>query len=288
MQNTRIMLNFISFGSGSSGNCYYFYSEADSLMVDIGVGLRTLKKHFGNYGLRMRDIQNVIVTHDHADHIKSAGSISKDLNIPVYATALTHKGIERNYCVRTKVPEANKRVIEPGKTFGAGPFEITPFHVPHDSFDCVGYHIVYHGIHIVLATDVGTVTDEMRRAIGQAHYLIIEANHDVDMLKNGPYSAYLKQRVAGPTGHMSNATCGQVVAECATDRLRHIWLCHLSEENNHPELARITVEQALTEKGIMVGEDLQLDVLKRKVPTGAFELKAVSGQDADNILSCIG
>lgn len=272
------MLNFISFGSGSSGNCYFFYNDQDNLMVDIGVGTRTLKKHFSNYGLKLTQIQNIIVTHDHADHIKSAGSISKSLDIPVYATSLVHQGIERNYCVRAKIPAANQRVVEPDVSQQVGHFVVTPFSVPHDSMDCVGYKIQYEGITIVLATDVGEITDDIKQAVHEADYLIIEANHDENMLMNGSYSPYLKQRVMGPRGHLSNKNCGKVLAEQTSPTLKHIWLCHLSEENNHPELARITIEQALAEANKPVGEHLRLDVLKRKTPTGIFTLYAEDEQ----------
>ena len=252
------MLNFISFGSGSSGNCYFFYNDTDNLMVDVGVGIRTLKKHFSNYGLSLSQIQNIIVTHDHADHIKSVGCISKDFHIPVYATAT---------------------VIENGVMQKLGNFNITSFHVPHDSMDCVGYQIEHEGMTIVLATDVGEITDEIRKAISVADYLIIEANHDEAMLMSGPYSAYLKQRVSGPNGHLSNKNCAKVIAEEASEKLKHIWLCHLSEENNHPELARITIEQTLAEAGKPIGGSLKLDVLKRKIPTGVFKLTSDNEQD---------
>ncbi len=265
----RNMLNFISFGSSSSGNCYFFYNDDDNLMIDIGVGIRTLKKSFGNYGLKLSQVQNILVTHDHADHIKSVGSISKDLDLPVYTTTIVHQGIDRNHYVKSKVPAHNKHIVENGVEQKVGNFSVTPFHVPHDSMDCVGYIIVYKGMTIVLATDVGSVTEEIKKAVGMADYLIIEANHDEDMLKNGPYPAHLKQRVAGACGHLSNKCCAETIAEYSSEKLKHIWLCHLSEENNHPELARITVEQMLAK---VRNTPVKVDVLKRKIPTGIFTL----------------
>lgn len=127
-------------------------------------------------------------------------------------------------------------------------------------------------VSFVIITDVGSVTDEVKQRIGNAHYLIIEANHDVEMLTNGPYPAYLKQRILSQTGHLSNAECGQAIAENMTEKLRHVWLCHLSEENNHPELARKTVETILRSYGIIPGKDIQLEVLKRKIPSEVYEL----------------
>lgn len=266
------MLKFISFGSGSSGNCYYLYTETDSIMIDAGVGIRTLKKFFHDYGIPLQDIHNILVTHDHADHVKSVGSISTDLGLSVYSTRKVHDGIERNYCVRKKINPKRVQVIDKDVEFQLGEFRVSAFGIPHDSSDNVGYKIAYRDIVFCLMTDVGHLTDEMLRYIGEANYLVLEANHDVEMLMGGNYPQYLKERINGKFGHLSNADCGKALAENATDRLRHVWLCHLSEENNHPELARKTIEQILRSYGIIAGKDFMLDVLKRKMPTGVFEL----------------
>ena len=266
------MLKFISFGSGSSGNCYYLATENDALVVDAGVGLRTLKKHCRDYGVTFAKLHHILITHDHADHVKSVGSISHELLLPVYATKPVHQGIERNYCVQRKVADGLKCVIEAGVTIELGDFRVTPFSVPHDSADNVGYFIEGGGTDICIITDAGEVTEGMKPFITRAHHLVIEANHDVEMLIHGPYPQYLKERIQSGIGHLSNVDCGRAVAENMSEHLNHVWLCHLSEENNHPELARKTVETELREHGVVVGKDLLLDVLKRKMPTGAFEL----------------
>lgn len=270
------MLRFISFGSGSSGNCYYLYTETDSILIDVGVGIRTLKKHFHNYGLRLDDIHNILITHDHADHVKSVGSLSNDYHLPVYSTHKVHVGIERNFCVRKKIMPTNVHVIEKGVPFTLGEFRVTPFGVPHDSTDNVGYQVECGGVTFCLITDVGHITEEMHDFIGRANYLVIEANHSVEMLQQGPYPQYLQTRILSPNGHLSNDDCGKALAEYATRRLRHVWLCHLSEENNHPELARKTIEQILRSYGIVPGKDFELEVLKRKTPSEIFTLKEVN------------
>ena len=267
------MLKFISFGSGSSGNCYCLYTDTDTLIIDAGVGIRTLKKWFRDYGLSMASVHNILITHDHADHVKCVGSISYELNIPVYTTKNVHHGIYKNYCVQRKVSQDLVRIIEKGDTFQAGEFKVTAFGVPHDSADNVGYEIEHDGITFCIVTDAGEITSEIKPHISNADYLVIEANHDEEMLKNGPYPEHLKKRIMEMTGHLSNKDCGIAIAENMTERLKHVWLCHLSEENNHPELARKTVETILRGYGIIVGKDLDLEVLKRKTPTGLFELK---------------
>ena len=258
------MLRFISFGSGSSGNCYLLTTPTDGLLIDIGVGLRSLKKNFRDYGLSFSQVHHVLVTHDHADHIKSVGSFSKDQHVPVYTT--------KNYCVQQKVPSDYVNYVEKGTSFTIGDFKITPFGVPHDSSDNVGYMLEAEGTAFCVITDAGYVTDEMKEYISKADYLVIEANHDVEMVKNGPYPAFLKERILSHTGHLSNVECGEALVENMSEHLKHVWLCHLSEENNHPELARKTVEAILRSHGIVAGADLQLEVLKRKSPTGIFDL----------------
>ena len=232
------MLRFISFGSGSSGNCYYFGTATDGLMIDIGVGIRTLKKHCKDYGIQLQSV----------------------------------KGIDNNYCIARKVADNMRRYVEVGQSFTVGEFHVRPFAVPHDASENVGYEIQVEGMTLVIMTDAGSVTDEMKETISRANYLIIEANHDVEMVESGPYPEFLKKRILSPSGHLSNKECGKVIAENMTENLRHVWLCHLSEENNHPELARKTVETILRSYGIVPGKDLELEVLRRQLPTGVYEL----------------
>lgn len=267
------MLKFISLGSGSSGNCYFLYTETDGLLIDAGVGIKTLKKHFKDYGLKLTQIHRILITHDHADHVKSVGTVSYEMHLPVYATEKVHAGIDKNYCVQRKVNAEYRHYITTGTTAELGEFVVTPFHVPHDSRDNVGYYIRVAGTSFCIITDAGCVTDEMAGYIAQADYLVMEANHDKEMLRQGPYPPYLKDRILSDTGHLSNDACGEALAQNATERLRHVWLCHLSEENNHPELARKTIEAVLHSYGIVAGKDFELDVLRRTQPTGIFELK---------------
>jgi len=266
------MLRFISFGSGSSGNCYFLYTATDGLLIDAGVGVRVMKKYFREYGLNRQLIRRILVTHDHADHIKCVGSLSHELQLPVYATEKVHEGIDRNYCITRKVTAELRRKVTPQETFETGEFRVTPFTVPHDSSDNVGYCIEAQGKTFCIVTDAGCVTDEMAGFIGRADFLVIEANHDREMLSNGPYPQILKQRIASTTGHLSNTQCGEALVQHMGEQLSHVWLCHLSEENNHPELARKTVEAILRSYGIVPGKDLQLEVLRRTVPTGVFDL----------------
>lgn len=270
------MLHYISFGSGSSGNCSYLYTEKGGILIDVGVRLRVLKKYFKNYGLHMSDIKYILVTHDHADHVRSVGSVSMEYGLPVYTTEKVHRGIEANWSVRYKVPADRVKVIAKDEPFMLDDIKITPFEVPHDSSDNVGYCIEHEGMTFVLMTDIGHLTPDITGYISKANYLVIEADYETEMLEHGPYPAHLKTRISGPLGHMSNQECGQALATYATPSLRHMWLCHLSNENNHPDLAEKTVKQILQAHGIIAGSapgaDFKLEVLKRKTPSEIYEL----------------
>lgn len=266
------MVRFLTLGSGSSGNTYLLMTDNDNLMIDAGVGIRNIKKYFNAFHMKMTSLDRILITHDHADHVKSVGYVSAENNIPVFATEVVHEGIYKNYCVKKKVAMENHRYIKKEETFTEGSFKITPFHVPHDSSDNVGYEIEVEGLTFVIVTDCGHVTDRIGEAISRANFLVLEANHDKEMLMNGVYPQFLKDRVSSDTGHLSNNQCAEALIQYATPELRHVWLCHLSEENNHPELARKTVEMELAKNGIVAGKDFMLDVLKRKQPSEIIKL----------------
>jgi len=266
------MLTFLSFGSGSCGNCYYLGNDEGAIFIDAGVGIRRIKRNMKEYGLNFSDIRGILITHDHADHIKAAGQISKEYNIPVYATEMVHQGMNGNFHAQKPVDADKKRVIVKDTEFELAGFRITPFAIPHDSLENVGYCIRHGETTFTIMTDVGTATDTVKEYILQSNYLVLEANYDVEMLRGGKYPVILQDRIMSGTGHLSNHQAAQVLAECFHERLKYVWLCHLSEENNHPELARKTVECHLRSFGVIAGKDFQLEVLRRLIPTGPWQL----------------
>ena len=266
-------MKFISLGSGSSGNCYLLQSGETSILLDAGISIRSLKKYLKDLDMSLEDdVSAVFVTHDHADHIKSVGNIANECGKTIYATQLVHEGIACNRCLKIQVPANRMAFVEKGKPIEIGNFRITPFDVPHDSRDCVGYVVEADGVRFCLITDVGHVTDTIREQVGLANYLVLESNHDVNMLLMGKYSAFLKDRISSDKGHLNNEQAAYLLAESATPQLRHVWLCHLSEENNHPVLARKTAEAVLRQHGIIPGVDFELDILKRKTPSEFYPL----------------
>lgn len=267
------MIEFLCLGSGSSGNGYFLKTANTGILIDAGISIRTLKKHFKAYGYSLDQVDAVFITHDHADHIKAVGQLANDHNKPIYATSVAHTGINNNYCVSTKLTATHQHFVEKGTPTQLGDFSITPFEVSHDSSDCVGYLITAGTTSFCLVTDCGEVTPPVAEAIAQTKYLVLEANHEEAMLASGPYPAYLKGRIRSSRGHLSNQQCADALAANATPELRHVWLCHLSEENNHPELAKKTIDQTLRTFGLITGVDFNVEVLKRKVPSGVYFLE---------------
>lgn len=273
-----MQLTFFSLGSGSCGNCYYIATDTDAIIIDCGISLRRFKKYMQEYGLKMGKVRALLVTHDHADHIKAAGKLSKELSLPVYATRLVHEGMDKNWQTSVKVPMENRHNVEPQETFKLGAFNITAFPIPHDASENVGYHIEVGDDRFTVMTDVGDVTDIMKEYIRKSTHLIFEANYDEEMLQQGRYPEMLKERIASGHGHLSNKKSATALAENFHEHLKNVWLCHLSEENNHPELARKTVETIMRSYGIIPGVDFTLEVLRRKIPTGPFQLGEVANK----------
>lgn len=272
-----IMLKFLCFGSGSSGNCYYLENEdtQEAILIDAGVGIRKMKRFTKEFGIDMSKIKGLVITHDHADHVKAAGCISNELNIFTYTTEKIHRAMANNFgntASQKGINPANAISIDKEEEFTIGGFHITAFPIPHDSTENVGYEICCGGKKFTIMTDVGMPTDTIKKYIGKANYLVLEANYDEEMLKDGPYPQILKDRITSGTGHLSNSQCANLLLENLHPELSNVWLCHLSEENNHPELAKKTVEYHLRTFGIIAGKDFELEVLKRQTPSGPWEL----------------
>lgn len=268
------MLRFISLGSGTSGNSYLLMTDSDNLMIDAGIEMPLLEQHFHSLPISLSSVKRILLTHEHVDHTKSAGEVSQKYDIPVYAISSVHEGINANQRIKDKIPTDKQIPIKKEEALQFGDFLITPFAVPHDcpSGDTVGYKIQFDNLTISIITDCGFITERIGEVISESNYLVIESNHDSEMLMSGDYPETWKEKIASEGGHLSNMQCAEALINHATPELRHVWLCHLSEENNHPELARKTIEGELRKYGIVVGTDFQLDVLKRKQPSKVFEL----------------
>lgn len=265
-------LIFLSLASGSSGNCYYLGTPEYGMLIDAGIGIRTIRKVLKDNNIDFEKIIAVLITHDHADHIKTVGCLGEKHHIPVYATEEVHAGIDKSRYVLETLLGSRRKVVKE-EPFVLRDFRVTAFEVPHDSSDNVGYHIEFGNHRFTFATDVGHITETVSKYMAMANHLIIEANYDEEMLRFGSYPQFLKERVSSPTGHLSNREAAEFLATHYTPELKDIWLCHLSRDNNHPELAYKTIDIRLFQEGIRVGKDVNLTALKRTTPSILYEFE---------------
>lgn len=262
---------FRCMASGSSGNCYYLGTRTRGILIDAGISARTIQKYLREMGLDYQNIMGVLVTHDHADHIRAVGTLGERVHIPIYSTRQIHEGIDRNYGVREKLG-GSRRYFEKGVPFELFDMQITTFGISHDSTDCLGYVIDCQDQRFMIATDCGEPNHHLEAFLQTANHIVLEANHDEQMLLNGPYPTYLKERILSPRGHQSNDTCGQLLVRNYHEGMRNVFLCHLSKENNDPDVALNVVSDYLENAGILPGEDVFIRTLDRLTPSPVYVL----------------
>lgn len=263
-------LRFSPLFSGSSGNATYVGCDGAHLLVDAGLSGSRVAGELERVGVDPASLDAILVTHEHIDHIKGIGILSRRYDLPVYATEGTWRGMASKLgAISTK----NMRVFEPEQDFYVGPINITPFSIPHDAAQPVGYAFDLGGARLAVATDLGHVSNGWKRHVLGAAAVILESNFDPGMLQAGPYPWELKQRILGRRGHLSNDDAGEVAAELARAGARQIVLGHLSKENNYPDLALQTCRLALMQAGIEPGRDVFVTVAARDGNSGMFAVE---------------
>lgn len=238
-------MRLCSIASGSSGNCIYVGSETTHLLVDIGISGKRAESGLRELELTGRDIDGILITHEHADHIQGLGVISRKYGIPIYATAGTIKAI-REYASLGSIDESLFCAVQADRKLVIKDLTVNPMSISHDAAQPVGYRISYGDRRIAICTDLGTYNDYTVECLKGMDALLLEANHDVNMLQVGPYPYYLKQRILGDRGHLSNENSGRLLCRILHDRLKTIFLGHLSKENNLPELAYESVRMEIS------------------------------------------
>ncbi len=259
---------FCSFASGSSGNCYYIESNNQGLLIDAGIGPKTIKRRLKEINRDLSHIWGVLVTHNHYDHIASIGTLGEVYNIPIYSTEKILNGINDNYKITTKLYQS-KRPIRTEENFAIGAFSITAFLVEHDTPECVGYYIETTTSNLFIATDLGCINDRAAHYMQKASNIVIEANYDEDMLLKGNYPLFLKQRILSNCGHMANHNTAKCLQEHYQTHWENIFFCHMSKENNCPEAILNTMESALSD---ILNFGTHLHVLPRTSASDVFEL----------------
>lgn len=264
-------LRFSPLFSGSSGNATYVGCDDTHLLVDAGLSGSRITQELQRVGVNPGFLNAILVTHEHSDHIKGIGIVSRKYDLPVFATEGTWRGMMGKIGA---IQPRNICVIEPGQDFYIGSINVMPFATPHDAAQPVGYTFGIDGARLAIATDLGSVRESWMKYISGADAVILESNYDPGMLETGSYPYELKRRIAGRHGHLSNDDAGEVAVELVRAGTRQIILGHLSKENNYPELALKCCETAFHAAGLTPQADARVFVASRDGNSGMFSVSA--------------
>jgi len=265
-------LRFSPLFSGSSGNATYVGCDDANILVDAGLSGSRITQELHRVGVDPACLDAILVTHEHSDHIKGIGILSRKYDLPIYATEGTWREL---YGKIGAVAEKNMRIFEPEQDFFIGSIDITPFSTPHDAAQPVGYTFEVGGAKLAIATDLGCIRDSWLKHVIGANAVLLESNFDPDMLQTGPYPYELKRRIMGRHGHLSNDDAGEVAAELVKSGATQIVLGHLSKENNYPELALKCCELAFQQAGLVPQQDARIAVASRDGNSGLFSIRSV-------------
>ena len=253
-------------GSGSRGNATFVKTDRVRLLIDAGLSRKEIAKRLEAIGEDPDGIDAVLITHEHSDHSCGLKTIAKELSVQIFATSGTLRAL------RTEDYELNGSDIVPVRAdlaFTIGDTEILPFGVPHDAAEPVAFSVSCEGVKITQLTDIGYLPDDVAEKLDGSHVLILESNHDLEMLRIGPYPWNLKQRLMGRYGHLSNTAVGHFIRDRYDGAAEHVMLAHLSSKNNHPEIARQEAALALRERGF---NNVRLTITSQDEPTVPIQL----------------
>ena len=258
---------FCSFASGSSGNCYYVGKQDEGVLVDVGISAKQVKEHLVKNDIALESIKAILVTHDHIDHVLGLEALTKACPIPIYAHSDCLQGLSEDKA--TQGVDANLfHEVDPMLPFELLGITIEAFPVMHDGRGAMGYHFNYEGHTLTIATDIGMLDKVVKEEIRKAENIVIEANYDTEMLEKGRYPFVLKQRIAGPFGHLSNEESARFIAEMYHPGIKHIMLCHLSENNNTPDRAMQCLHEQFRKKHVRPDTNTSIFPLPRHKCTG--------------------
>jgi phosphoribosyl 1,2-cyclic phosphodiesterase len=262
-------LNFCSLSSGSSGNCYYLGNEVNGILIDAGISATSIRKFLKNIDIPIQTIMGVLITHNHIDHIRGLEVLTRKDNLPAFTTNKIWKSI---LSPKTRISRDCIREVPMQRKFQLAGFDIEAFPVCHDAPETIGFHICAGNKKITIATDLGHICETAAPYIKAANLLVIESNYDEEMLVNGRYPHFLKERIQSDNGHLGNRQTSVFLADNMNDNLSHICLAHLSKNNNTPEKALKTLHQIFSDKGISQNVNHRISILNRNIPTDIIRL----------------
>ena len=265
-------MRLCSIASGSSGNCIYVGSDKTHLLVDAGISGKKVEFGLNSLDLTTGDLDGILVTHEHSDHIKGLGVVARKCGVPIYATQGTIRAMENSGSLG-KMPEGIFHEVTPDQDCPIGDLTIHPFRISHDAAEPVAYRIGQGDREVGIATDMGVYDEYIVKNLKGLDALLLEANHDVNMLQVGKYPYYLKRRILGDKGHLSNETAGQLLCRLLHDNMKQILLGHLSRENNYEALAYETVCAEVTMgDNPYTAKDFRIDVAHRDTASEVVEV----------------
>lgn len=245
-------IRFTVLASGSTGNATIIDTSEAKLMVDAGLSARRLEQLMEMREMNPRDLDGIVVTHEHSDHIKGLRVLARKYELPVYANEKTWKAMEKH---AGDIPDNNRHVVETGETLTFGKLEVDTFAISHDAAEPMGLCFSLDGMKLGLATDLGYVSDKVLAKIIDADVLVLESNHDIEMLRVGTYPWNIKRRILSDVGHLSNEAAGEVLSKIMeAGRVRRVYLAHLSRDCNMMDLAKLTVQSVVEENGYSLSE----------------------------------
>jgi phosphoribosyl 1,2-cyclic phosphodiesterase len=251
-------MHYAALASGSKGNCHALSDGEQTLLIDAGISLRQIRARLDHLGWNPDAVQALALTHEHSDHIAALGVIVRNTKWMILATADTLHAAERAQGI--EVPQRRWIELRAGQALAWEGWQLLPFALPHDAADPVAYRVEARGFHAAIVTDLGHPTALVADHLQALDLLVLEANHDVEMLWEGDYPPQLKARILSRVGHLSNAAMAELLARVQSSRLQHLVLAHLSESNNHPDLARFAAEEVLR------GSSISLHLAHQRTP----------------------
>ncbi|MGY0694637.1 MBL fold metallo-hydrolase [Virgibacillus sp. FSP13] len=262
-------LRFSVLASGSTGNAFYIESEKERLLVDAGLSGKKMDNLLSQVQVDPETLTGILVTHEHSDHIKGLGIIARKYNLPIYANEKTWKAMEGSIG-NISLDQKFHFGMETVKTFSD--LEVESFGVSHDAAEPMFYTFRHDGKKVALVTDLGYVSERIKKTVEDADAYIFEANHDVGMLRMGRYPWNVKRRILGDSGHVSNEDSGLALTDIISNRTKRIYLAHLSQDNNMKDLARMSVGSVLKERGIEVDKTIKLVDTDPNIPTSMYDV----------------
>jgi phosphoribosyl 1,2-cyclic phosphodiesterase len=248
--------------SGSSGNSIYIQNGSTNILVDAGLTGKQIESRLSSIGVSPNTLQGIVVSHEHSDHIKSVGIMARRYGFPVWMTQGTLDGSKATFRGAERI-----HVIENDEVFSIGDLEFQPFALPHDASDPVNFVVTDGSVKVAIATDMGVMTQLVYQRLRDVDFVAMEANYDHKMLMDGPYPWHLKKRISGRHGHLPNDGAANTLCDLVAEGVKQAVLAHLSEKNNHPDLARRTCQEMFVQRGI---QNFPLAVASPDRPTEIF------------------